>query len=183
MTCHELRLYFQSPVSMDAEFPGEAEHLARCTECARLVEERHELAAALRLVRESAPEPSAALETAVLTNYRRWVATHPLLVRSRSRRLTVVCWTAAVAGVLILAAVFFHPARRLQTSNLKIEDRLAAADAAAEYLRERREGSSLEKHCCLAENTTAFLSATPPRSATRDHEESSFRRLSQLDVL
>ncbi len=121
MTCHELRLYFQSPVSMDAEFPGEAEHLARCTECARLVEERHELGAALRLVRESAPEPSAALETAVLANYRRWVATHPLLVRSRSRRLTVVCWTAAVAGVLILAAVLFHPARRLQTSNLNIE--------------------------------------------------------------
>ena len=71
MTCHELRVYFDDPLRMDAEFPGEAEHLAHCTECARFVEARRELGAGLRLVRESAPEPSAALEAAVLANYRR----------------------------------------------------------------------------------------------------------------
>ena len=77
MTCHELRLCFESPLSMDAEFPGEAEHLAHCSECARFVEARHELGAGLRLVRESAPEPSAALEAAVLANYRRQITSDP----------------------------------------------------------------------------------------------------------
>ncbi len=121
MSCHELRLYFEDPLSMDAEFHGEAEHLARCTECTAFVEERHELGAGLRLVRESAPEPSAALEAAVLANYRRWIASNRPLMRSRTRRFTVVCWTAAVAALLTLATVLLHPARRLQTSNLKIE--------------------------------------------------------------
>jgi len=32
MTCHQLRLYFEDPLRMDAEFPGEAEHLAHRTE-------------------------------------------------------------------------------------------------------------------------------------------------------
>ncbi len=122
MTCHELRLHFEDPLRMDAKFPGEAEHLAHCTECARFVQARHELGAGLRLVRESAPEPSAVLEAAVLANYQRQITGDPPLARSRTRRFTVVCFTAATAAVLALAAVLFlHPARRLETSNLKIE--------------------------------------------------------------
>ncbi len=107
---------------MDAEFPREAEHLAHCTKCARFVEGRRELAAGLRLVRESAPQPSAALDAAVLANYRRWITGDPPLVRSRTRRFTVVCGTGAAAAVVALAAaLLLHPARRLETSNLKIE--------------------------------------------------------------
>ena len=121
MTCNELRLYFEDPLRMDAEFPGEAEHLAHCTECARWVEARRELGAGLRLVRESAPESSAALEAAVLANYRRRITGDPPLVRSRTRRFTVVAWTTAAAAVLALAGAFLlHPARRLETSNSKI---------------------------------------------------------------
>ncbi|MFZ0294445.1 MAG: hypothetical protein WAL52_12635 [Candidatus Sulfotelmatobacter sp.] len=122
MTCQELRLRFEDPLSIDAEFPGEAEHLAHCTECARIVEARHELGAGLRLVRESAPGPSAALEAVVLANYCRRIAGDPLLVRSRTRRFTVVGWTAAAAAVLALAGVLLlHPAWRIETSNLEIE--------------------------------------------------------------
>ena len=107
---------------MDAEFPQKAEHLAHCPECVRFVEKRHALGAGLRLVRESAQEPSAALEAAVLANYRRRITGDPPLVRSRTRRFTVVCWTTAAAAGLALAAVLlFHPGRRLETSNLKIE--------------------------------------------------------------
>jgi hypothetical protein len=121
MTCHELRLYFEDPLRMDAEVPGEAEHLARCTECTRFIETRHKLGAGLRLVRESAPEPSAALEAAVLASYRRRIAGDPPLVRSKTRRLTVVCWTAAAAAVLVFAAVLLRPTSRLETPNLKIQ--------------------------------------------------------------
>jgi hypothetical protein len=105
MTCHELRLYFEDPLRMDAEFPREAEHLARCTECARFAEARRNLGDGLRLVRESAPKPSATLEAAVLVNYRRRVTGDPPLLWSRTRRYTVLCWAAAAAAVLALSAV------------------------------------------------------------------------------
>jgi hypothetical protein len=122
MTCQELRLYSEDPLRMGAKFPRETEHLAHCPECARFVEARRELGAELRLVRESAPEPSAALEAAVLANYRRGIAGDPPLVRTGTRRFTIVYWTAAAAAALALAAALFvHPARRLETSNLNIE--------------------------------------------------------------
>jgi hypothetical protein len=123
MTCHELRLYFEDPLRMDAEFPGEAEHLAHCAECARFVEARHELGAGLHLVRESTPEPSEALKASVLANYRAQICGgDPTLGRSRTRGFTVVAWTTATAAVLALAgALLLHPARRLETSNSKLE--------------------------------------------------------------
>jgi len=123
MTCHELRLYFEDPLRVDAEFRGDAEHLAHCTECARFLEARRKLGSGLRLVRESAPEPSEALEAAVLANYQAQIGGgDPTLVQSRTRRFTVVAWTTAAAAMLALAgALLLHPARRLETSNSKIE--------------------------------------------------------------
>lgn len=122
MTCHEVRLYFEDPFPIDGEFPREAEHLAHCSECARIVEVRRELGAGLRLVREAAPKPSPALEVAVLDNYRQLIRGDAPLVRSRTRRFMVVYWTAAAAAVLALAAALvLHPTHKLETSNLKIE--------------------------------------------------------------
>lgn len=122
MTCHELRLYFEDPLRMDAEFPGEVEHLVHCTECARFAEARRELGFGLRLVRESAPEPSAAFEAAVLANYRQQATGDLSVAGSRRRGFTVVWSTAAAAATLALAAAFlFHPARTKETSNLKMD--------------------------------------------------------------
>jgi len=122
MTCHELRLYFEDPLRMDVKFPPEVEHLARCTECARLLEARRELGAELRLLRELAPEPSAALEAAVLANYRQRITGDRTLGRSRTSRFTVAAWTTAAAAVLALAGVLLlHPARSVETSNSRIE--------------------------------------------------------------
>lgn len=122
MTCHEVCLYFEDPFRMDAEFPREAEHLTHCSECARFVEARRELGGGLRIVRESAPKPSPALDAAVLSTYRRRITGDAPLVRSRTRRFTVVCLaTAAAAALALAAALLLHPARRPETSNLKIE--------------------------------------------------------------
>jgi hypothetical protein len=125
MTCHELRRYFEDPLRMDAEFTVEAEHLAHCTECARFVEARRKLGSGLRLVRESAPEPSEALKASVLANYRAQISGgDPTLLRSRTRRFTVVAWATAAAAILALAgALLLHPARTLETSNSKTESR------------------------------------------------------------
>ena len=154
MTCNELRLYFEDPLRMDAKFPCEAEHLAHCAECARLVEARHELGAGLRLVRESAPEPSAALEAAVLANYRRRITGDLRLVRSKTHRFRGVYWTAAATAALALAATF--SSSRAETGDFELNDGVgAAANGAAAYFREKREQNSLDKLCFLAENATA----------------------------
>ena len=122
MTCHEVRLYFEDPLRMDAEFPREAEHLTHCSECARFIEARRELGAGLRIVRGSAPKPSPALDAVILSTYRRRITGDAPLVRSRTRRFTVVCLATAAAAVLALAAaLLLQPARRLETSNLTIE--------------------------------------------------------------
>ncbi len=130
MTCHELRVYFDDPLRMDSEHPGAVEHLAQCAECARFVEARCELGAGLRLLGESSAEPSAALEAAVLANYRRQVTGHLSVARSRRGRFTAVCWTAAAAATLALvAALLFHPARTVEISHVEMDSPLPASGA------------------------------------------------------
>jgi hypothetical protein len=186
MTCHKLRLYFEDPLRVDAKFPREAEHLAHCTECARFVEARHELGAGLRLVRESAPEPCAALEAAVLANYRRRITGDPPLVRSRTRRFTVVCWTAAAAAVLALAAaLLLHPARRLETSNLKIE---SAQPPMAQPGTSGKGASRVPWTNAASSPKTRLRSARQPRRApqvetTKSPASKDFRSLMYCDAL
>lgn len=185
MTCHELHLYFEDPLRMDAKFPREAEHLAHCSECARFVEARHELGAGLRLVRESAPEPSAALEAAVLANYRRRITGDPPLVRSRTRRFTVVCWAAAAAAVLALAAALVHPARRLETSNLKIE---SAQPPMAQPGTSEKGANRVPWTTAASSRKTRLRSARQPRRApqvatTKSPASEDFRSLMYCDAL
>jgi hypothetical protein len=185
MTCHELRLYFEDPLHRDAKFPPEAEHLAHCTECARFVEARRELGAGLRLVRESAPEPSAALAASVFANYRRRITGDPPLVRPRTHRFAVVCWATAAAAVLALSAVLLHPARRLETSNVKIESaqppiaQPGISENGANRVRWTKAASSPK---------TRLRSARQPRRApqlatTRSPASEDFRSLMYCDAL
>jgi hypothetical protein len=184
MTCHELRLHFENPLRMDAEFPGEGEHLAHCTECARFVEARHELGAALRLVRESTPDPSAALEVAVLANYRRQITGDPTLARSRTRRFTVVTWTTAAAAVLALAGALL-PVRRLETSNSKIE---SAQPPIAETGTFEKGANSVPWTNAASSPKTRPRSARQPRRApqvvtTKSPASEDFRSLMYCDAL
>ena len=185
MTCHELRLYFEDPLRMDPKFPWEAEHLAHCTECALFVEARHELGAELRLVRESAPEPSAALEAAVLANYRRRIPGDPSLARSRTRRFTVVCWAAAAAAALALAAALLQPARRMETSNLKIE---SAQPPMARPGTSEKGANRVPSTNAASSPRTRLRSARQPRRApqaasTKSPGSEDFRSLMYCDAL
>jgi hypothetical protein len=185
MTCHELRLYFEDPLRMDAKFPCEAEHLAHCAECARLVEARHELGAGLRLVRESAPEPSAALEAAVLANYRRRITGDLRLVRSKTHRFRGVYWTAAATAALALAAVFLHPARRLETSNLKTE---SAQPPMAQPRISEKSANRIPWTNSVSSPKTRLRSARQPRGTpqlptTKSPASEDFRSLMYCDAL
>jgi len=185
MTCHELRLYFEDPLRMDAEFPREAEHLAHCTECARFVEARHELGTGLRLVCESAPEPSAALEAVVLANYRRRIIGNPPLVRSRTRRW-VVCSTAAAAAMLALAAVLLHhPARRLETSNLTMESaqRPMAQPGTSEKSANRVPWTNAASSPKTRLHSARQARRAPQPAATKSPASEDFRSLMYCDAL
>lgn len=122
MTCQELRLYFEDPFRRDAAFKAEAEHLVHCPECARFVEARGELGAGLRLIRESRPQPSAALETVVLADYRHQVAGRLSGVTwfPRRRRLAVACWSAAAAALILAAALALHSGRGSDNSTVQL---------------------------------------------------------------
>ena len=105
MTCQELRLYFEDPMRTDARFDVEAERLAHCEECARFVEQQQELGAGLRFVRMSAPKVPTSLDETILANYRRQIAERRASVRTAPRRrLAILCWSAAAAGIVIVAA-------------------------------------------------------------------------------
>jgi hypothetical protein len=185
MTCHELRLYFEDPSRTDDKFPREAEHLAHCTECARFVEARRKVGSELRLVRESVPEPSEALDTAVLANYRRRIAGDPTYVRSRTRRLTAVCWTTAAAAVLALAGALLHPARRLERSKSNIE--LAQRPITETSAFERRANSVPWTNTASAPKTRQRSARQPRRdpqvATTKSPASEDFRSLMYCDAL
>ncbi|MGA9475944.1 MAG: hypothetical protein WBV36_25990 [Terriglobales bacterium] len=186
MTCHELRLYSEDPLRMDATFACEAEHLAHCTECARFVEARHELGAGLRLVRESAPEPSAALKATVLGNYRRQITGGPPHARLRTRRFAIVCGTAAATVVLAFAAtLLLYSARRLETSNLKIE---STQPPMAQLGISERRANSVPRTNAASSPKTRLRSIPQPRQAhhmatTKSPASEDFRSLMYCDAL
>ena len=106
MTCHELRQYFEDPLS-DAEFRAETEHLARCAECAHFIATQRQLRSGLRRLREAVPQFPGRLDTTVLADYRRDVmnrATVPNPCTSR-RRMAILCVTGAVVAMVLVAVV------------------------------------------------------------------------------
>jgi hypothetical protein len=186
MTCHEVRLYFEDPFRMDAEFPREAEHLAHCTQCARFVEAHRELGAGLRLVRESTSKPSAAVDAAVLATYRRRITGDTLLVDSRTRRFPVVCWTTAAAAVLALtAALLLHSARRLETSNAKTE--LAQPQTPPSVARVKSMNSIPRTNAASSsktrQNSARRARQAPQVATTKSPASEDFRSLMYCDAL
>jgi hypothetical protein len=105
MTCSELRQTFEDTHRIDTAVGAAAEHLVECAECARFADAWRELDAGLRLLRESAAQPSAALDGRVLENYRRHSETHPSVIRSLSGKQRLVICTG-LAGMLVLAMLF-----------------------------------------------------------------------------
>lgn len=103
MTCEELRRYWEDEESGAMPLPSAsvewAEHAATCRECHSFVEERMELAKLLQLVRDSAPAVPAALDGAVLEDYRR-------LLSGQHRSAVPAPWTtpASLRGALSWAA-------------------------------------------------------------------------------
>ena len=127
MTCQELRDYFQlderDQTGATLDSTDLAEHIDRCHECCRLVEAQKELLTALDRMRGSAPPIPASLDSAVLTNYRKYVSGQlscvgPVLL-GRRRALATLGWAAVAFAVMVAYAgmVLFLPGERLPAWN------------------------------------------------------------------
>ncbi len=121
MTCQEFRSYFENLKDMvsrqQSDSAEAAAHTTICAACAQFIEEQVELAAGVRMLRESVPEFPASLDATVLANYGAFAA--PAVRAARippRRRISLVAafeWTAAVVVAIVIAALalrlFFPP--------------------------------------------------------------------------
>jgi len=116
MNCSELQTYLENgPLADRGAWVADAEtaeHLAQCADCSRLVEVRERLATGLRLIRESVPQPSGALDAAVLDAYRRQTTRQSRPQRVSLGSSTVLRWTAAVAAVALIVGLVFFSGRK-----------------------------------------------------------------------
>jgi hypothetical protein len=115
MTCQDLRSYYENRLRggtrTGADSAEVAAHLVTCADCGRFVEAQQEMETNLRLVRESAPQPSAALDATVLTNYRKqaeeWLVSAGATPARRQPSVGVLRWSGGLAAVVLVAAVLF----------------------------------------------------------------------------
>jgi len=120
MTCQELRSYYEDRVRADtpsgADSAEIAAHVVACADCGRFVEAQREMETSLRLVRESAPPPSAALDATVLANYRRqaeeWRGSISATPARGQRSFAVLRWSAGLAAVVLVAAILSFIGRK-----------------------------------------------------------------------
>lgn len=128
MTCAEMHALFESdlraPIDLahtGAEF---SEHMAKCPECVRLIEEQMDLAKCLLVMRDSAPAIPASLDASVLAGYRMY-----RIERSRSVAAVTLArpishrrafrWAAAVTFAAVIALgtiVLLIPGRHAVTN-------------------------------------------------------------------
>ena len=115
MTCQDLHSYYENRLRGGTRTGAGSDevsaHLVTCADCSRFVEAQQEMETNLRLVREAAPQPSAALDATVLTNYRRqaeeWRGAVTATPARRQRPSGVLRWSAGLAAVVLVAAVLF----------------------------------------------------------------------------
>jgi hypothetical protein len=112
MTCRELRLSFEKELDIDEVLRSESEHLAECAECGRFFEARRELGTGLKLLRESIAQPSAALDVAVLANYRHQIEGRRSGQTPSSSPLRLLAVWGVMAAMLLVATLFVLQHRR-----------------------------------------------------------------------
>lgn len=119
MNCQEFKSYYESISLMGADssaVPGVAEHIAKCPECSRFIEEQKEVHASLALLRDSVSSPSAALDETVLANYRKHVAgprasANPGIVSKHGLRPSIR-FAFSLAAATALVALLLWPRKQ-----------------------------------------------------------------------
>ncbi len=136
MTCKELHAYWESELGMatGSQSIELSEHLAVCPDCSRFVEEQKELSNCLLMIRNSAPDIPASLDTTVIDNYRRHMSQQPrpavsLGLLGRIPLPDAFRWAGAVAFAVAVAyagALLFFP-RQHGFTDRPVLDRLVTS--------------------------------------------------------
>ena len=193
MTCKEIRARFEEDciagVNPAYESEALAEHIAKCGECSRFVEEQEELAKSLVLLRGSAPTMPAAVDASVLAAYRSYVAEPvrraAIFPASWTDPFGAFRWAGAIAFAVIVVGtvLLLTPGHRSRVNQVSTERprgmvpaRTAIQDRAAEP------GSDLKKPNSTVRSTKhashAILGAQP-----EDWPSSGFQGLMYCDQL
>jgi hypothetical protein len=124
MTCAEFHAFLESEPQPSIESaigtPESSEHIARCLECRRFIDEQIEVARCLLLLRDSAPVIPASLDAAVLGAYRTQRmkpvrSAAPFFLENWNLPRATFRWAAVVmlAAIVSYGAIFvFIPHRR-----------------------------------------------------------------------
>jgi hypothetical protein len=111
MTCKDFHLHFGIPPRGHV-LTGSDElsvHMSTCGDCRRFFEMQQALDRQLRLVRDSAPQVSAAIDARVRASHRDFVAGRTMVGRSVSLRKRIVplvfSWRGAIAAGVLAAAI------------------------------------------------------------------------------
>jgi hypothetical protein len=194
MTCQEIRAHFQgdhfaavNPLCESAAF---SEHVAKCGECNRFIEEQKELAKYFLLLRESTPATSAPLDASVLAAYRLYIAERPhrgaVFSASQIGTLGAFRWAAAIAFALIVGGAVLllisgHQSRVDQVSTERPRVILPAGVANAKD-RAAEPGSVLQKPNSTV-RSTKHASHAIPVGLPEDWSSSGFQELMYCDQL
>src|SRR5215469_17683708 len=145
MTCKDFRDDLKPRADTSAKVLSEsremAEHARACPESSGSVRDEQLLEKHLDLVRAAVPEVPPSLDSAVLANYRRYLAERPAAIdhgRWRVRLENALPWTAALAFaamVAYLAMAFFMP--HFSTGWANGKDRTPAGGARAPVVAEK----------------------------------------------
>jgi len=138
MTCKEIRAHLQgdnlAAVNPLCESAALSEHIAKCGECSRLVEEQKELARCLLLLREGVPAMPTSLDASVLADYRTYISERPRSTTGvpgvgGTGLLGLFHWPEAVAFAVIAvgAVLLFISGQRSSVDRVSIEGRSVMA--------------------------------------------------------
>lgn len=195
MTCQEIRAHFRegsfAGVNPAPESEAWVEHVAKCGECSRFVEEQEELAKGLLLFREGCPAVSASLDAAVLNGYRSYIAEQPRLSPAvastmRIEPLGVLRWAAGMAFALVAAAavLLLISGGRGRVDRVSIErPRLMVSPEAAKVTSRTAEPGSIPRKLKSTVGAAKHASTAIPVAPSQNWASTNFQGLMYCDQL
>ena len=194
MTCTELRSHLEelaSATSRDHEYATEAaEHIRICEECSRFAGEQTEVRGLLNLIRDSTPQISPSLDSAILATFRERVERAPVSgVLAFGRRSAPLFWRGAIAAVILLVVMLPWAYRRRDTAKHSLPTVDVAApsqptlveNSASNFVKEKSPAKGLLPHRARRKSRPA--AAAVPAAAASTQFPAEFDRLMYCDPL
>ncbi len=194
MTCIELRSYLEELAftnSGDHEYSAEvAEHIRICEECSRVAGEQTEVRGLLNLVRDSTPQISPSLDSAILADFRERVERVPASgVLAFGSRSAPLFWRGAIAAVILILVILPWAYRRRDTAKyspptvdkVALSEPTATENSATNVVKENSPAKGLLPH--RAKRNSRPAASAAPASVVSTQFPAGFDSLMYCDPL